>query len=42
MVFPTLDLVAVFTGGNYTLARPPRLDEIVTRFIIPAARGRRT
>jgi CubicO group peptidase (beta-lactamase class C family) len=41
MVFPTLDLVAVFTGGSYTLARQPRLDEIVTRFVIPAARGRR-
>ena len=42
MVFPTLDLVVVLTGGNYTLARQPRLDEIVTRFIIPAARGERT
>lgn len=42
MVFPTLDLVVVFTGGSYTLARPPRLDEIVIRFIIPAVRGERT
>lgn len=41
MVFPTLDLVVVFTGGDYTLTRPPRLDEIVSRFIIPAARGPR-
>jgi CubicO group peptidase (beta-lactamase class C family) len=41
MVFPTLDLVAVFTGGNYTISRPPRLDEIVSRFIIPAARTKR-
>ena len=41
MVFPTLDLVAVFTGGNYAISRPPRLDEIVSRFIIPAARGLR-
>jgi CubicO group peptidase (beta-lactamase class C family) len=39
LVFPTLDLVAVFTGGSYGIDRPPRLDEIVTRFIIPAASG---
>jgi CubicO group peptidase (beta-lactamase class C family) len=38
-VFPTLDLVVVFTGGNYTISRPPALDEIISRFIIPAARG---
>lgn len=34
MVFPTLDLLVVFTGGNYT--EPPRLDEAVSRFILPA------
>jgi CubicO group peptidase (beta-lactamase class C family) len=39
IVFPTLDLVVVFTGGNYSPTRPPRLDEIVSRFIIPAARS---
>jgi CubicO group peptidase (beta-lactamase class C family) len=37
MVFPDLDLVVVFTGGNYT--QPHRLDEIVTEFILPAVMG---
>lgn len=32
---PALHLVAVFTGGSYTA--DPRLDELVTRFILPAA-----
>jgi CubicO group peptidase (beta-lactamase class C family) len=34
MGFPSLDLVVVFTGGNYT--QQHRLDEIVTRYILPA------
>jgi CubicO group peptidase (beta-lactamase class C family) len=36
MVFPTLDLVVVFTGGSYT--RQPHLDEIIERYILPAVR----
>jgi hypothetical protein len=35
MGFPSLDLVVVFTGGNYT--QQHRLDEIVTTYILPAA-----
>lgn len=34
IVFPDLDLVVVFTGGNYT--RQHRLDEIITTYILPA------
>lgn len=34
MGFPELRLVVVFTAGSYT--EDPRLDEIVTRFILPA------
>ena len=34
MVFPSLDLVVVFTGGSYT--QPNRLDEAVSKFILPA------
>lgn len=34
MVFPDLDLVVVFTGGNYT--QQHRLDEAVSRYILPA------
>jgi CubicO group peptidase (beta-lactamase class C family) len=33
-VFPSLDMVVVFTGGNY--AEPDPVDEIVTRYILPA------
>jgi hypothetical protein len=36
MVFPTLDLVVVFTGGSYE--REHRLDEIVEEYILPAVR----
>jgi CubicO group peptidase (beta-lactamase class C family) len=35
MGFPSLRLVVVFTGGNYTGQH--RLDEVVTRFVLPAA-----
>jgi CubicO group peptidase (beta-lactamase class C family) len=34
IVFPSLDMVVVFTGGNY--AEPEPVDEIVTRYILPA------
>jgi CubicO group peptidase (beta-lactamase class C family) len=34
MGFPSLDMVVVFTGGNYVQGHP--LDEIVTRYILPA------
>ncbi len=34
-VFPALDMVVVFTGGNYVQEDP--VDEILTRFILPAA-----
>jgi CubicO group peptidase (beta-lactamase class C family) len=34
IVFPKLDMVVVFTGGNYVQDSP--VDEIVTRFILPA------
>jgi CubicO group peptidase (beta-lactamase class C family) len=34
IVFPSLDMVAVFTGGNYVGSEP--VDEIVTRYILPA------
>jgi CubicO group peptidase (beta-lactamase class C family) len=33
-VFPDLDMVVVFTGGNYVGDAP--VDEIITRFILPA------
>jgi CubicO group peptidase (beta-lactamase class C family) len=33
-VFPSLDMVVVFTGGNYVDEEP--VDEILTRFILPA------
>jgi CubicO group peptidase (beta-lactamase class C family) len=36
IVFPSLDMVVVFTGGNYVGASPE--DEIVTRYILPAVR----
>jgi CubicO group peptidase (beta-lactamase class C family) len=35
IVFPDLDMVLVFTGGNYVDESP--VDEIVTRYILPAA-----
>ena len=35
-VFPSLDMVVVFTGGNYTEDEP--VDEIIERHIIPAVR----
>ena len=34
MVFPNLDMVVVFTAGNYVGYEP--VDEILTRFILPA------
>jgi CubicO group peptidase (beta-lactamase class C family) len=34
IVFPSLDLVLVFTGGNYVGQEP--VDEIVVRYILPA------
>jgi CubicO group peptidase (beta-lactamase class C family) len=34
IVFPSLDMVVVFTGGNYVGPEP--VDEIVTRHILPA------
>ena len=34
MVFPELDMVVVFTGGNY--AEKTHLYEVVERFILPA------
>jgi CubicO group peptidase (beta-lactamase class C family) len=33
-VFPSLDMVVVFTGGNYVQEEP--VDEIITRYILPA------
>jgi CubicO group peptidase (beta-lactamase class C family) len=33
-VFPSLEMVVVFTGGNYSTPEP--VDEILTRFILPA------
>jgi CubicO group peptidase (beta-lactamase class C family) len=35
-VFPSLDMVVVSTGGNYVAEDP--VDEIITRFILPAVR----
>jgi CubicO group peptidase (beta-lactamase class C family) len=34
IVFPSLELVAVFTGGNYVGPEP--VDDIVTRYVLPA------
>ncbi len=34
IIFPQLNMVVVFTGGNYVV--DPSCDEIVTRFILPA------
>ncbi len=34
-VFPTLDMVVVFTGGSYTSSDP--IDELTIRYILPAA-----
>ena len=34
MVFPTIDMVVVFTGGNYV--EPHKLDEIVSKYILPS------
>ena len=36
IVFPGLDMVVVFTGGNYVSADPS--NEIVSRYILPALR----
>jgi CubicO group peptidase (beta-lactamase class C family) len=36
IVFPSLELVVVFTGGNYVEQSP--IDDIVTRHILPAVR----
>lgn len=33
-VFPSLDMVVVFTGGNYVGEEP--VDDIIARFILPA------
>ncbi len=35
-VFPSLDMVVVFTGGNYVEDEP--VDAIITRYILPAVR----
>jgi len=35
-VFPSLDMVVVFTGGNYVENEP--VDEIISRYILPAVR----
>lgn len=37
IVFPSLDMVVVFTGGNYVQDEP--VDEIVTRFILPSVQS---
>ncbi|MCP4542198.1 MAG: serine hydrolase [Chloroflexi bacterium] len=37
IVFPSLDMVLVFTGGNYVDQEP--VDEIITRYILPAVRS---
>jgi len=34
MVFPTINMVVVFTGGNY-FEQPP-LDEIISKYILPS------
>ena len=34
MVFPSLDMVLVFTGGNYVDEVP--VDEVIERYILPA------
>ena len=34
MLFPSLDMVVVFTGGNYVDEVP--VDEIIERYILPA------
>jgi len=34
MVFPDLDSVVIFTGGNYL--QQHRLDEVVSSYILPA------
>ena len=36
MVFPDLDMVVVFTGGNYVEGNP--VDEIIERYILPAVK----
>jgi CubicO group peptidase (beta-lactamase class C family) len=36
MVFPSLDMVVVFAGGNYVGEEP--VDEIITRYLLPAVR----
>jgi hypothetical protein len=36
LVFPSMDMVVVFTGGNYVQEDP--VEEIVTRYILPAVR----
>jgi CubicO group peptidase (beta-lactamase class C family) len=36
VVFPALDMVVVFTGGNYVEAEP--VDEIIERYILPAVK----
>ncbi|MGD8794257.1 MAG: serine hydrolase, partial [Anaerolineae bacterium] len=38
LVLPELEMVVVFTGGNYVQDTP--MDEILTRFILPAALAR--
>jgi CubicO group peptidase (beta-lactamase class C family) len=36
IVFPSLDMVVVFTGGNYV--EPSPIDDIVSQYILPAVR----
>jgi hypothetical protein len=36
VVFSSLDMVVVFTGGNYVQQEP--VDEIISHYILPSAR----
>ncbi len=38
MVFQSLEMVVIFTGGNYAEQEP--VDEIITRYILPAVHSR--
>jgi len=35
-VFPSLDMVVVLTGGNYGAKQKEPVDEIITRYVLPA------
>jgi CubicO group peptidase (beta-lactamase class C family) len=37
-VFPSLDMVVVLTGGNYGAKQKEPVDEIITRYVLPAVR----